>query len=73
VVLYAAADIDGPLHMQLVLHPVKNVQPVQLVVQEMAESAVVLLRVADDASGSIITRWSLSVVDLDAPAKMALQ
>jgi len=59
-VLYAAADIDGPLHVQLVLHPVKNVQPVQLVVQEMAESAVVLLRVADDASGSI--HYSLELV-----------
>jgi len=31
---------------QLVLHPLRNVQPVQLVVQEMAESAVVLPRVA---------------------------
>ena len=35
---------------QLVLHPRRNVQ---LVVQEMTESAVVLPRVADDASGSI--------------------
>ena len=38
---------------QLVLHSLRNVQPVLLVVQEMAESAVVLPRVADDASGSI--------------------
>jgi len=38
---------------QLVLHPLRNVQPVQLVVQQMTESAVVLPRVADDASGSI--------------------
>jgi len=38
---------------QLVLHPLRNVQPVQLVVQEMAESAVVLACVADNASGSI--------------------
>jgi len=33
---------------------------VQLVVQEMAESAVVLPRVADDASGSI--QYSLELV-----------
>jgi len=45
---------------QLVLHPLKNVQPVQLVMQEMAESAVVLPRVADDASGSI--QYSLELV-----------
>ena len=38
---------------QLVLHPLRNVQPVQIVVQEMAESAVVLPRVAEYASGSI--------------------
>ena len=45
---------------QLVLHPLRNVQPVQLVVQEMAESAVVLPRVVDDASGSI--QYSLELV-----------
>jgi len=45
---------------QLVLHRLRNVQPVQLVVQEMAESAVVLPRVAEDASGSI--RYSLELV-----------
>jgi len=45
---------------QLVLHPLRNVQPVQLVMQEMAESAVVLPRVADDASGSI--QYSLELV-----------
>ena len=45
---------------QLVLHPLRNVQPVQLVVQEMAESAVVLPRVADDASGSI--QYALELV-----------
>jgi len=38
----------------------RNVHPVQLVVQEMAESAVVLLRVADDASDSI--QYSLELV-----------
>ena len=38
---------------QLVLHPLRKVQTMQLVVQEMAESAVVLLRVTDEASGSI--------------------
>jgi len=45
---------------QLVLHPPRNVQPVQLVVQEMAEAAVVLPRVTDDASGSI--QYSLELV-----------
>jgi len=45
---------------QLVLHPLRNVQPVQFVVQEMAESAVVLRRVTDDASGSI--QYSLEFV-----------
>jgi len=45
---------------QLVLHPLRNVQPVQLVVQVMAESAVVLPRVADDASGSI--QYALELV-----------
>ena len=45
---------------QLVLHPPRNVQPVQLVVQEMAESVVVLPRVADDASGSI--QYALELV-----------
>jgi len=45
---------------QLVLHPLRNVQPVQLVVREMAESAVVLPRVADDASGSI--QYTLELV-----------
>jgi len=38
---------------QLVLHPLSNVQPVQLVVQEMALSVVVLPYVGDNASGSI--------------------
>ena len=38
---------------QLVLHPLRKVQPMQLVVQEMAKSVVVLLRVADEVSGSI--------------------
>ena len=45
---------------QLVLHPLRNVQPVQIVMQEMAESAVVLQRVADDASGSI--QYALELV-----------
>ena len=42
---------------QLVLHPPRNVQPVQLIVQEMAESAVVLMI---PASGSI--EYSLELV-----------
>jgi len=45
---------------QLVLHRLRNVQPVQLVVQEMTEWAIVLPRVADDASGSI--QYSLELV-----------
>ena len=49
---------------QLVYLTRSNVQPVQLVVHatvhEMAESAVVLLRIADDASGSI--HYSLELV-----------
>jgi len=35
------------------VHPLMNIQSVQLVVRETGESAVVLPRVADDASGSI--------------------
>jgi len=42
------------------LHRLRKVQPVQLVVQVMAESAVVLTRVADDTSGSI--QYSLELV-----------
>ena len=53
---------------QLVLHPPRNVQPVQLVVQEIPESAVVLPRAT-----AFRTRWSLSAVDVDAPARRALQ
>ena len=45
---------------QLVVHRLRNVQQVQLVVQETAESAVVLPRVADDASGSI--QYALELV-----------
>ena len=40
-VAFSAADIDGLLHTACsLLHPLMNVQPVQLVVQEMVESAV---------------------------------
>jgi len=45
---------------QLVLHPLRNVQPEQLIVQETGESAVVLPCVTDDASGSI--QYSLEFV-----------
>jgi len=45
---------------QLVLRLLRNVQPVQLVVQEMAESADVLLLIADDVSGS--SQYSLELV-----------
>jgi len=60
---------------QLVLHPLRNVQPVQIVMQEMAESEVVLQRVADDASGSI--QYALELVcgglGPPPPARMARQ
>jgi len=54
---------------QLVLHPLRNVQPVQLVVQEMAESAVVLPCVADDASGSIQNSLELVCSRLGCPSE----
>ena len=42
---------------QLVLHPRRNVQPVQLIVQEMAESAV-----ADNVIGSIQYLLELAIM-----------
>ena len=54
---------------QLVLHPLRNVQTVQLVVQEMAESAVVLPRVADDASDSIQNSLELVCGGLGCPSE----
>jgi len=42
------------------MHRLRNVQTVQLIVQEMGESTVVLLRVADNASSSI--QYSLELV-----------
>ena len=54
---------------QLVLHPLRNVQPVQLVMQEMAESAAVLPRVADDASGSIQNSLELVCGGLGCPSE----
>jgi len=59
--------------VKLVLHPLRNVQPVQLVVQEMGESEAELQCVTDGAAAAFSTRWSLSMVDLDAPARTALQ
>ena len=47
VLWYLVLQTSTDCCAQLVLHPLRNVQPVQLVVQEMAESAVVLSRVAD--------------------------
>ena len=38
---------------QLVLHPLWNVEPVQVVVEQIGESAIVLPRVGDDASSGI--------------------
>ena len=59
---------------QLVLHPLGNVEPVQLVVEQTGESAIVLPRVGDDANSGIHNSLELvHVVDLDAPARMALQ
>ena len=40
-------------YTQLVLHPLGNVEPVQLVVEQIGESAIVLPRVGDDASSGI--------------------
>ena len=62
MVLYAAADIDGPLHAASILDPQQRPASAarRATVQEMAESAVVLLRIADDASGSI--HYSLELV-----------
>jgi len=54
---------------QLVLHPLRNLQPVQLVVQEMAESAVVLPRAADDASDSIQNSLELVCAGLGCPSE----
>jgi len=54
---------------QLVLHPLRNVQPVQLVVQETAESAVVLPRVADDARCSIQYTLELVCGGLGCPSE----
>jgi len=54
---------------QLVVHPLRNVQPEQLVVQETAESAVVLPRVADDASGSIQYALELVCGGLGCPSE----
>ena len=51
---------------QLVLHPPRNVQPVQLVVQEMAESAVVL---TIPASGSIEYSLELVCAGLGRPSE----
>ena len=47
---------------QLVLHPLWNVEPVQFVVEQIGESAIVLPRVGDDASSGIINRWSYELV-----------
>jgi len=54
---------------QLVVHPLTNVQPEQLVVQETAESAVVLPRVADDSSGSIQYALELVCGGLGCPSE----
>ena len=48
IVLQTAVD-----RCTLVLHPLGNVEPVQLVVEQTGESAIVLPRVGDDASSGI--------------------
>ena len=53
----------------LVLHSLRNVQPVQLVMQEMAESAVVLPCITDDVSGSIQYSLELVSAGLGCPRK----
>jgi len=53
----------------LVLHSLRNVQPVQLVMQEMAESAVVLPCITDDVSGSIQYLLELVSAGLGCPSK----
>jgi len=65
-VVLCAADIDGPAQL---VHPLRNVQPVQLVVQETNESAVVLLRVTDDESGSIQYSLELACGGLGCPSE----
>ena len=61
---------------QLVYLTRSNVQPVQLVVRRcrrwLNPRSYFCVSLTTRAA-AFITRWSLSVVDLDAPAKMALQ
>ena len=45
---------------KLVMHSLRNIQPVQLVVQQKRQAAVVLAGVADDASSGI--QYSLKLV-----------
>jgi len=52
---------------QLVLHPLRNVEPVQFVVQQIGESAIVLLRVGDDASSGIHNSLELVCGRLGCP------
>ena len=58
---------------QFALHPLRNVKSVQLVVQEMAEPWLYFRVLLTTRAAVFSTRWSLSVVDLDAPPRMALQ
>ena len=46
-------DARRKAYCQLVAHPVDDVEPVQLIMQQKRQAAVVLLCVADDAGGSI--------------------
>ena len=57
---------------QLVLHPLRNAQPAQLIMPEIGESAVILLHVTDYTSGSIQYSLELVYVGLGAPVRMAL-
>jgi len=52
---------------QLVLHPLGNVEPVQLVVEQIGESAIVLPRVGDDASSGIHNSLELVCGRLGCP------
>ena len=58
---------------QLVLHSLGNVEPVQFVVKQIGESAIVLPRVGDDASSGIHNSLELVCGRLGCPARMALQ
>jgi len=52
---------------QLVLHPLGNIESVQLVVEQIGKSAIVLPRVGDDASSGIHNSLELVCGRLGCP------